>query len=87
MGNIPFIEGAEGALVQDPSCKQDENHSTVCFTDPRLVGLEFPAYLLGVQSQLLQDKLTSREMSTGGAGRRGTTYTVPLNVDQVYLSY
>ncbi|KAI9202468.1 P-loop containing nucleoside triphosphate hydrolase protein [Polychytrium aggregatum] len=44
--------------------------------------LEFPAYLLGVDSKLLEGKLLSRLMTTGGFGRRSSEYNVPLNAQQ-----
>ncbi|KAJ3148444.1 Unconventional myosin-Ie [Geranomyces variabilis] len=44
--------------------------------------LAFPAYLFGVSEQLLEQKLTSRVMTTGGFGKRGSSYTVPMNVLQ-----
>ncbi|KAJ3223556.1 Unconventional myosin-Ie [Clydaea vesicula] len=44
--------------------------------------LEFPAYLLGIRTQNLSDKITSRIMTTGGMGRRSSEYHVPLNVEQ-----
>ncbi|TPX68482.1 hypothetical protein SpCBS45565_g02989 [Spizellomyces sp. 'palustris'] len=49
-------------------------------SDPQ--ALAFPAYLLGVSEDLLQAKLTSRRMTTGGFGKRGSSYNVPLNVQQ-----
>ncbi|KAI9090825.1 P-loop containing nucleoside triphosphate hydrolase protein [Phlyctochytrium arcticum] len=48
--------------------------------DPQ--ALAFPAYLMGVAEELLQNKLTSRVMTTGGFGKRGSSYNVPLNVQQ-----
>ncbi|KAJ3123943.1 Unconventional myosin-Ie [Nowakowskiella sp. JEL0407] len=44
--------------------------------------LEFPAYLLEIDTATLNDKLTSRIMTTGGFGRRSSAYNVPLNVQQ-----
>lgn len=43
--------------------------------------LAFPAYLLGVQEDTLESKLLSRVISTG-SGKRGSSYNVPLNVEQ-----
>lgn len=44
--------------------------------------LEFPAYLLGLNSASLNEKLTSRMMTTGGVGGRSSVYNVPLNPEQ-----
>ncbi|KAJ3156727.1 Unconventional myosin-Ie, partial [Irineochytrium annulatum] len=44
--------------------------------------LAFPAYLLGVSEDTLRAKLTSRVMTTGGFGKRGSAYNVPMNVQQ-----
>ncbi|KAI8809341.1 myosin IF [Cladochytrium replicatum] len=44
--------------------------------------LAFPGYLLGVSEELLNEKITSRVMTTGGFGRRSSAYQVPLNVQQ-----
>ncbi|KAJ3220393.1 Unconventional myosin-Ie [Dinochytrium kinnereticum] len=44
--------------------------------------LAFPAYLLGVSEDSLMTKLTSRIVQTGGFGKRGSAYNVPLNVQQ-----
>lgn len=45
--------------------------------------MAFPAYLLGVDENLLKDKLLNRVLRTGGFGsRRGSMYTVPMNVQQ-----
>ncbi len=47
------------------------------------LALAFPAYLLGIEEALLRDKLLNRVLRTGGfGGRRGSTYTVPMNVQQ-----
>ncbi|KAJ3038615.1 Unconventional myosin-Ie [Rhizophlyctis rosea] len=48
--------------------------------DPQ--ALAFPAYLLGVSEELLQAKLTSRIMTTGGFGKRSSSYNVPMNLEQ-----
>ncbi|KAJ3303728.1 Unconventional myosin-Ie [Kappamyces sp. JEL0829] len=47
--------------------------------DPETLG--FPAYLLGVHEETLKVKLLSRVISTG-FGKRGSSYNVPLNVEQ-----
>ncbi|KAJ3223377.1 Unconventional myosin-Ie [Chytriomyces hyalinus] len=45
--------------------------------------LEFPAYLLGVDKETLNAKLTSRIVTTGGfGGKRSSTYNVTLNIEQ-----
>ncbi|KAJ3056601.1 Unconventional myosin-Ie [Rhizophlyctis rosea] len=44
--------------------------------------LAFPAYLLGVSEELLQSKLTSRIVTTGGFGKRTSSYNVPMTVEQ-----
>ncbi|KAJ3119118.1 Unconventional myosin-Ie [Phlyctochytrium bullatum] len=44
--------------------------------------LAFPAYLLGVSEDALMTKLTSRIVQTGGFGKRGSAYNVPMNVEQ-----
>ncbi|RKO97884.1 hypothetical protein CXG81DRAFT_26193 [Caulochytrium protostelioides] len=45
--------------------------------------LAFPAYLFGVAETVLEEKLISRFMTTGGGiGRRGSAYNVPLNLEQ-----
>lgn len=43
--------------------------------------LAFPAYLLGIKEEDLKQKLLSRFISTG-FGKRGSSYNVPLNVEQ-----
>ncbi len=65
LGNVDFVEADNPAA------------STVSDKDT----LAFPAYLLGLKEDMLQDKLLSRVMRTGG-GRRGSTYNVNLNVQQ-----
>ena len=52
------------------------------FFSPRCAALEFPAYLLGLNSAALNEKLVSRMMTTGGVGGRSSVYNVPLNKDQ-----
>eukprot|EP00127_Corallochytrium_limacisporum_P006003 Clim_evm80s215 gene=Clim_evmTU80s215 len=44
--------------------------------------LDFPAYLLGIDSQSLNAKLTTRRIETRSAGRRNSIYDSPLNVEQ-----
>ncbi|KAI8999429.1 P-loop containing nucleoside triphosphate hydrolase protein [Gaertneriomyces semiglobifer] len=44
--------------------------------------LAFPAYLFGVSEDLLEQKLTSRVMTTGGFGRRTSSYDVTMNMQQ-----
>lgn len=47
------------------------------------LALAFPAYLLGIDESLLKEKLLNRVLRTGGFGaRRGSTYSVPMNVQQ-----
>ena len=46
------------------------------------IALAYPAYLLGVEQNVLKEKLLSRLMTTGGAGQRRSFYDVPLNVEQ-----
>ena len=43
--------------------------------------LDFPAYLLGVQKELLQTKITSRKMDSKWGGKT-ETIEVTLNVEQ-----
>lgn len=44
--------------------------------------LEYPAYLLGISSAKLKEKLTSRLMKTGTIGSRSSLINVSLNVQQ-----
>ncbi|KAI8818072.1 amoeboid myosin I-like protein [Fimicolochytrium jonesii] len=44
--------------------------------------LAFPAYLFGISEEMLDNKLTSRIMTTGGFGKRSSSYNVPMNVQQ-----
>ncbi|KAI8913022.1 P-loop containing nucleoside triphosphate hydrolase protein, partial [Powellomyces hirtus] len=57
---------------------EDGNNAVIA--DPAT--LAFPAYLFGISEQMLQQKLTSRVMTTGGFGKRGSSYEVPMNVQQ-----
>ncbi|KAI8925857.1 P-loop containing nucleoside triphosphate hydrolase protein [Entophlyctis helioformis] len=67
LGNIDFVEG--------------EKAGTAVIRDPQT--LAFPAYLLGVAEDVLQQKLLSRIVRTGGFGsKRSSMYDVPLNVEQ-----
>eukprot|EP01135_Chromosphaera_perkinsii_P001858 Nk52_evm7s212 gene=Nk52_evmTU7s212 len=66
LGNISFVEDEGGVN----SMVENEQF------------LQFPAYLLEVSPEHLKEKLTSRMMQTGGMGRRGSFYNVPLNVEQ-----
>lgn len=43
--------------------------------------LEFPAYLLGIQTDLLQNKITSRKMDSKWGGK-SEVIEVTLNVEQ-----
>ncbi|KAJ3337302.1 Unconventional myosin-Ie, partial [Gonapodya sp. JEL0774] len=54
---------------------EDNNHAQL--SDQR--SLAYPAFLLGIQENDLQTKLTSRYIETG---RRGESYNVPLNAQQ-----
>jgi myosin-1 len=65
LGNIDFVEGEDG------------NKAVLRNRD----ALAFPAYLLGIQEDMLEQKLLSRVISTG-FGKRGSSYNVPLNVEQ-----
>lgn len=65
LGNIEFVEG--------------EKANTAVLKDRNT--LDFPAYLLGVEKEVLSLKLMSRVISTGG-GKRGSNYNVPLNAEQ-----
>jgi hypothetical protein len=48
------------------------------------IALEFPAYLFGISTDALSQKLLTRLVTTGGgAGKRSSAYDVNLNVDQV----
>ncbi|ORY53153.1 hypothetical protein BCR33DRAFT_711504 [Rhizoclosmatium globosum] len=45
--------------------------------------LDFPAYLFGIDKDMLNAKLTSRIVTTGGfGGKRSSTYNVTMNVEQ-----
>eukprot|EP00761_Pharyngomonas_kirbyi_P012356 gb/GECH01012383.1/.p1 GENE.gb/GECH01012383.1/~~gb/GECH01012383.1/.p1 ORF type:complete len:1469 (+),score=336.96 gb/GECH01012383.1/:1-4407(+) len=44
--------------------------------------LNYAAWLLGLEPSALQMALLFRRITTGGIGRRGSTYNVPQNVDQ-----
>lgn len=57
-----------------------ENGNYAQVADPSF--LEFPAYLLGVNAELLQEKLTTRIMESRWGGKTETT-TVTLTVEQV----
>lgn len=57
-----------------------ENGNYAQVADPNF--LEFPAYLLGVDPALLQEKLTTRIMESRWGGKTETT-TVTLTVEQV----
>lgn len=57
-----------------------ENGNNANVDDRR--SLEFPAYLMGVTETILLEKLSTRVVTTGGAGKRSSTYTIPLNVEQ-----
>ena len=57
-----------------------EVNNNAVVSDPET--LEFPAYLLGIATSTLQEKMLSRVMTTGGMGRRSSQYNVPLNVEQ-----
>jgi myosin-1 len=65
LGNIDFVEGENGTNAVL------KNRDT----------LAFPAFLLGLSEDLLEQKLLSRVISTG-FGKRGSSYNVPLNVEQ-----
>jgi len=57
----------------------EENNEAVV-VDPRT--LEFPAYLLGVSSEVLHDKLISRLMQTGFMKKRESDIRMTLNREQ-----
>lgn len=57
---------------------EEKNNAAISDKD----SLDFPAYLFGIDASLLLNKITSRVMTTGGAGRRSSEYNVPLNVEQ-----
>lgn len=54
---------------------------TSCLPGPGLAVLAFPAYLLGIDSGRLQEKLTSRKMDSRWGGR-SESIDVTLNVEQ-----
>ncbi|KAG6900504.1 class II myosin, partial [Termitomyces sp. T159_Od127] len=58
--------------------EQDDGNSMIADTDVT----DFVAYLLGVDSSLVQKALTMRVMETQRGGRRGSVYDVPLNPSQ-----
>ncbi|KAI8848913.1 P-loop containing nucleoside triphosphate hydrolase protein [Chytridium lagenaria] len=62
-----FAEEGNDAKVADPE-------STSC--------LFFLTHYKGISEDALKTKLTSRIMQTGGFGKRGSAYNVPLNVQQ-----
>jgi myosin-1 len=57
----------------------EENNEAVV-TDPRT--LEFPAYLLGISAEALNDKLVSRLMQTGFMKKRQSDIRMTLNREQ-----
>ncbi|KNZ80659.1 Myosin-1 [Termitomyces sp. J132] len=58
--------------------EQDDGNSMIADTDVT----DFVAYLMGVDSSLVQKALTTRVMETQRGGRRGSVYDVPLNASQ-----
>jgi len=96
LGNVHFVEQGNNSKVHDPAgtfpilipCAFPPlspfsltlPHPTTHL--PFFSALEFPAYLLGLNSAALNEKLISRMMTTGGVGGRSSVYNVPLNKDQ-----
>ena len=66
----------------EPPCEAQEPDRLLPFSPPHhLAVLAFPAYLLGIDSGRLQEKLTSRKMDSRWGGR-SESIDVTLNVEQ-----
>lgn len=67
---------------REPPCEAQEPDRLLPFSPPHhLAVLAFPAYLLGIDSGRLQEKLTSRKMDSRWGGR-SESIDVTLNVEQ-----
>lgn len=58
--------------------EREDGNSTIADTDVT----DFVAYLMEVESALVQKVLTSKIVETQRGGRRGSVYDVPLNPSQ-----
>lgn len=74
---------AGGEPPGSPQIPKSDTHNTHTHShiQPGLAVLAFPAYLLGIDSGRLQEKLTSRKMDSRWGGR-SESIDVTLNVEQ-----